>query len=518
MIARSPTRRGSRAGARALLASTALGAALCSLTALPAVAATQQEAENLRRDIEAFLADPGQAGYSFEHGAVTTDLVDDGYNFLVPDLVLVYDQPPSQVTYGEPVSYRVNFDDLSLRLVPDPVDLTQYAIQAQLGGGSLFGAGGAVQITIEGEDNARALIDIGKNELTGTWSTEIGYVTAASLTLQDIVAIPDPASPDAPDARITIGAIRGTSNLTETSPGLWDGTGESVIENLVVEADGEVPIRLGQFTLHQSVAGFAFDDYMQWIRDNPAMMGEQPEFADDAEAEAFVQDMVMNFPTVLDDFSMGWSLTDLDAGEGDQRVLIERHEFEIGATGLAGDVSDWTVRAFAQGMSVPTPEVPAQFVPTVFDVNLHFRSVPTGLAWQAMEGAVQSTGLDGMEQIGPMLGQEIVQLAMQSQTGVDLGGEIDWETGNIQFTGDIQADPTSPVMASGGLRVVVSEMQEFIREVESTMGPDAAGGLTMFQALGQQEGETTVYDFQISGSSVLMNGQDMGPIMMMLGQ
>ena len=123
-----------------------------------------------------------------------------------------------------------------------------------------------------------------------------------------------------------------------------------------------------------------------------------------------------------------------------------------------------------------------------------------------------------MDQIGPMLGQEMLQLALQSQTGMDLSGEIDWETGNVQFTGHIEADPQSPVMASGGLNVVVGEMQEFIREVESTVGAEPAGVLTMFQALGQQEGGNTVYDFQISGSSILMNGQDMQPLMMMLGR
>jgi hypothetical protein len=225
---------------------------------------------------------------------------------------------------------------------------------------------------------------------------------------------------------------------------------------------------------------------------------------------------VVNFPTLLDDFSVGWVLTDLEAGEPDERVLIERHEFELGATGLAGDISDWTLRTMAQGMTIPAnPEVPAQFVPTVFDVNLHFRGVPTGLGWQAMERTMETTQMEDMEQIGPMLGQEMLQLALQSQTGADLDGEIDWETGNLQFDGSVEADPQSPVMASGGLRVVVREMQEFIQEIESTMGAEAAGGLTMFQALGQQEGDTTVYDFQISGDSILMNGQDMGPIMMM---
>ncbi len=517
MIGRSPKLGRTRAGARTLLATTALGAALCALGAGPTLAATAQEGENLRRDIEAFLNDPGYPEYSFENGPVTVEVVDDGYNFVIPDLVLIFDQNPSQVTYGDPAHLEVSLDTLHLRVVPDPVDQTSYALDARFGSGSLFGAGGAVRFVIEGGDN-RAFVDIGKNGLTGTWSTNIGYVTDAELVIENIVAIPDPEGLGAPDARVSIGLIRGASDMTEVQPGLWDGSGETVVENVVVEADGEVPFRLGQMTFHQTVGGFAFDDYMEWVRTSPIMMGEEMDFASEAEAQSFFKQQILDFPTVLDDFGMGWTLTDLDAGEAGDRVLIERHEFEIGATGLAGDLSDWTIRVFAQGMSMPAPELPAQFVPTVFDLNLSFNGVPTGLGWQAMENAVEGSEVRDMDQIGPMLGQEMLQLALQSQTGMDLSGEIDWETGNVQFTGHIEADPQSPVMASGGLNVVVGEMQAFIREVESTVGAEPAGVLTMFQALGQQEGDNTVYDFQISGSSILMNGQDMQPLMMMLGQ
>jgi hypothetical protein len=519
MIGRSPGCRASRAGARALLATTALGAAVCSFGAAPALAATQQEGENLRREIESFLTDPGWPGYSFEHGPVTVEVVGDGYNLLIPDLVVVFDQPADQVIYGEPRHLRISLDDLNLRVEPDPVDLDSFGIQARLGGGSLFGTGAEpLRVVIESNNGVRAFVDVGRHELAGTWSSEVGYVTASSLSLQDIVATPDPAVPGAPDARFTIGAVRAVSAVTEGAPGLWDGTAEIVIDNVAVENEGEVPLRVDQVTVNQSFADFAFQQYMDWVRTSPAMLGEQPDFATEEEAQAFIHEQFANFPTLFDGFSFGWTVTGLDAGEANERVRIDSHEFGLAVSGLSGDLSEWTLRLFAEGMSIPAPEVPQQLVPTVFDLNLRFTDVPTGLGWQAMEAALLDGQVGNTGALGPVLEQQLVQLALQSQTGANLEGSIDWQTGRVEISGEVHADPTSPVMASGGLRIVVSEMQEFIREVESALGTDAAGGLTMVQALGQQEGNSTVYDFRISGSSVLMNGQDMQPLMMLLNQ
>ncbi|MEZ5669813.1 MAG: hypothetical protein R3F55_20725 [Alphaproteobacteria bacterium] len=498
---------------RALMASTALGAALCALGGGAGQAATLEEAETLRGEVASFLADTGIPAWSFRSGTVTADIDGDGYRIVIPDLVLVFDEAGNHA--------EVELDDVTLQLDPDPVDDAVFGVSARLGGSSLLG-GGPVQLVINGTEGQRAFIDIGSHDFSGTWSSEISYFTDAKIALDNVVVTPDASVANAPDFRLSVGSIHGGSSLTEVEPGLWDGTGESVIEDVVVEADGQTPFRLDRFTLNQSVAGFAFADYMEWVRSNPAMMGEEPQFASDEEAQAFFKQTILNFPTVLDDFDLSWTLTGLDAGDRDDRLLIDSHEFGISATGLAGDVSDWQLRLGLTGLTIPGDEAPAQFVPTVVDIDLALNDLPTGLGWQAMESAVGGAEIRDMDMIGPMLGQQILQLALQAQSGVDLGGHVDFQTGNVTFDGEIHADPNSPVMASGGLLIAVSQMQDFIREVENTMGPESAAPLTMLQALGQQEdganGPQTVFDFQISGSSVLMNGQDMQPLMMMLGQ
>ena len=504
-----------RVRSRALLASTALGAVLAGLGTVPALAVTDQEAENLRRDIEQFLADPGYPGWDFESGAVTAEVADDGYNFVIPDLVVTYSEPEGS-SYGSPETVVIELDDLNIRLVPDPVDPALMAVDVHFGDGALFGAGSPVEFRVHPADDVDdgAVIEIGKHEFSGNWSSEIDYFTDVTMSFQNIIATPIGGG----NEQLTIDVISGSSNMIEVEPGLWDGTGESRFENVVMQDGDEVPLRLGSFTLTQTIAGFAFDDYMEWVQANPMMLGEQPEYASEEEAAEEIRRVMLDFPTMMDDFSIGWTITDLEAGDPNERVVVPSHEFMLAATGLAGDRSDWTLRLFLQGMTIPDREVPPQFVPTVVDIDVGISDLPTGLGWQAMENAIGTTDIRDIESVGPMLGQQIIQLALESETGLDLGGEIGWETGNIAFTGSIQADPTSPMMASGGLNVVFNRMQDFIHEVENTMGAETAGPLTMIQALGQQEDDATVYDFQISGSNILMNGQDMQPLMMMLGQ
>lgn len=504
-----------RVRSRALLASTALGAVLAGLGTAPALAVTDQEAENFRRDIEQFLADPGYPGWAFESGAVTAEVADDGYNFVIPDLVVIYSDPEA-ASYGSPESIAIEVDNLNIRLVPDAVDSALMAVDISFGDGSLLGGGGAVEFRVHPTDDTDdgAVIEIGKHEISGHWSSDISYFTGITMALQDIVATPIGGG----NEQLTIGLISGSSIMSEAEPGLWDGTGETRFENVVMQDGDEVPFRLGSFTLTQTVAGFAFEEYMEWAQSNPIMMGEQPDYASEEEAAEDIRQVMLDFPTLMDDFSIGWSITDLEAGDPSERVVVPSHEFVVFASGLAGDRSDWNLRLFLQGMTMPDREVPPQFVPTVVDIDVGITDLPTGLGWQAMEDAIGTTDLRDLESVGPMLGQQIIQLALESETGLDLGGEIGWETGNIAFTGTIQADPTSPMMASGGLNVVFNQMQDFIREVENTMGAETAGPLTMIQALGQQEDDATVYDFQISGSNILMNGQDMQPLMMMLGQ
>src|SRR5690606_36489129 len=103
-------------------------------------------------------------------------------------------------------------------------------------------------------------------------------------------------------------------------------------------------------------------------------------------------------------------------------------------SGLSGDLSEWTLRLFAEGMSIPAPEVPQQLVPTVFDLNLRFTDVPTGLGWQAMEAALLDGQVGNTGALGPVLEQQLVQLALQSQTGANLEGSIDWQTGRVEIS------------------------------------------------------------------------------------
>ena len=493
---------------RALAASTALGAALCGLGASSALAVSQQEADELRQEIEDFMRDTGVPAWSFRSGTVTVDVINDGYTIVIPDPVLVFDEGRDHA--------EIELEDTTIRMVPDPVDDSLFDMDVR------FGSGGDVRFTINGDSGERAFFDIGSHKISGVWSDEVSYFTDAEISLEDILVRPDTAIEDAPDFRLSIGAMTGVSQMDEVEPGLWDGDGTSVIENVVVIAEGQEVFRLAEFAMTQTVGGFAFNAYMDWVANNPAIMGEEPEFASEEEAQTFFKQLIIDFPTILDDFSVAWTLTGLDAGEPGERVLIDRHEFELSATGLAGDLSDWHLRAFLTDMSVPSPEVPPQFVPSVLDVDLTLSDLPTGLGWNALEDAVGGAEIRDMDQIGPMLGQQILQLALQSESGANLGGEIDWQTGNVLFEGEVHADASSPLMASGGLSVIVTEMQAFIQEVESAFGAEPASGLTMLQAFGQQEdgenGPQTVYEFQISGSSVLMNGQDLEPIMMMLGQ
>lgn len=514
MIGRS----GKSAGTRGLLATTALGAMLCALGAGPALAANPQEADNLRRQIESFIADPAYPGWSIQtSGPVTAEIIDDGYEFVIPDAVAIYEQPPTQTGYSEPLRFTIALDDVHVRLVPDTVDLTLYQLDAHLGAASLLGESEPVRITLRPDEDP-VFIDVGSNSLSGTWSTEIGYITVGELLLQDIVAAPSPENLDAPDASVTIDAIRASVDMAEDSPGLWSGTADVVIDEVVAREKDDVPFRLGQMTLTETFGGFNFEDYMEWVESAPWMMGETPDFATPDEEASFFKQQLLNFPTMLDEFSIGWTLTDLEAGERNEHVLISRHEFGLGMTGLAGDLSDWTIHMLFDGVTIPDAEVAPQLIPNIMNIDVDIHDLPTGLGWQALEQAVGGAEVRELDQIGPMLGSQIMQLAVQNQTTMDLDGGIDWQTGNIRLSGSVQGDPESPVMASGGLNVVFNEMQDFIEEVQATMGAEAAGPMTMIQALGQQDGDSTVYDFRITGSDILMNGQDMAPMMMMLGR
>lgn len=514
-VARRP--RGQR-----LASTTALCVGLCAIVAAPALAITQDEADTLRADIETFLADPGDAtvdweaaGFSFRSGTVSVAILGGSFEILIPGLVVVYDEPESNYGFGEPEHVEIALGDLRATLTPDQIDEDLFKLVAR------FGDGGSTRFTITAEE--RATIDIGSHALDGVWSSEFGYFVSGGIVFNDIVAMPDRSQPDAPDARVTVGLLSSSSDLTEVEPGRWDGGADIVIENLVAEEKGEALFSLGRFALYEVIGGFAFDDYVDFVANNPIMTGMTPEDMPEEEAEETFRQAIVDFPALLDDFTIGWTLDDLEGGEPDERVLIDHHEFEFAMLGLAGDTSEWRLRALVTGVTIPEdPEVPPQFVPGLVDFDLSFANVPTGLAWQAMEQAVATTPISDLDEIGPLLGQQMMQLVMQAQTGMTLDGEIDWQTGNVALDGEVRADPSSPLLVGGSLAIVVREMQEFIREVDAAAGPEAASMLTFLQSMGQQEdgdqGLETVFEFEVSGNNVLMNGQDLEPIVQMLSR
>ena len=92
--------------------------------AAPALAVTPEEADRLRADIEAFLADPSASsmewmgeGFSFRNGEVSVEAAGDAYEILIPGLVVVYDEPP--YGYGDPAHVEVTLGDAD-------ADVTEY--------------------------------------------------------------------------------------------------------------------------------------------------------------------------------------------------------------------------------------------------------------------------------------------------------------------------------------------------------------------------------------------------------
>ncbi len=488
----------------ALLATTAL-----AVWAAPASAANQAEANRIQQAVEAWLEDSSSAATTIAAaGGIDVAIDGEAYVVTLADLALVIGDPdvPSIELGG------ADFGDLTITIVPDPVDPDMYSFDATFGEGDK-----PVTFVIHGEDGSGEVI-IGNHHIGGDWSADIDYATSLDILFDNLVAQPTEGA-DMDDGRLTVAELSLVLNMLETRPGLWDGDAEIRIADLVAEVEGQVPLQFTELSFYENFGGFAFSEYMDYAEEHGLTDGQLDEPGSQLELFSMIKRLVLDMPTVVEDFSLGWYVAGLTGGAPGDQVFIDEHSFEFGIFGLGEDTSNWILSFYLQGLDIPQGDVPENFVPTIVDVEITANDVPTGLGWGALEDTVGGSEIQDMDAVGPMLGQQFVQLMLQSGTSMDIVGDIGWETGLIQFEGGIAADASSPFMTSGGLTIVVNEMAAMIDEVGRTVGNEQAAAMTMIQAMGQADEDAngtplTIYDFEItSGGEVRMNGQDLDPLL-----